>query len=135
MTLHESGLSFTSCNLARSRLFADCRFTMTPTFPCLRPQMWVKPRNVNVSGLPTPRFCRSSACEPSEFEQSRLLGVQSQAELLHASPEFLEEAFGLPFTGAVAVSVLRSVPVQRIRQWTTIGVSGYRPRLVTTFAA
>jgi hypothetical protein len=33
--------------------------------------------------------------EPSEFDQSRLPGVQGQAELLQASQEFLEEAFGI----------------------------------------
>ena len=33
--------------------------------------------------------------EPPEFDQSRLLGVQSQAELLQATPEFSEEAFGI----------------------------------------
>ena len=33
--------------------------------------------------------------EPPEFDQSRLIGVQSQAKLLHASAKFLEEAFGI----------------------------------------
>jgi hypothetical protein len=49
--------------------------------------MWVKPRN--------PALPSVLGGEPPEFDQSRLLGVQSQAELLHAPPEFLEEAFGI----------------------------------------
>src|SRR5262249_21684112 len=33
--------------------------------------------------------------EPPDFDQSRFLGVQGQAELLKTSPQFSEEPFGL----------------------------------------
>jgi hypothetical protein len=33
--------------------------------------------------------------DPPEFDQSRLLGVQGQAEFLEAFPQFSEEPFGL----------------------------------------
>ena len=45
------------------------------------PQMCVKPRKSNVSGFPSPRFCRFAAGEPSELDEPRLVGVQFQTEL------------------------------------------------------
>ena len=37
--------------------------------------------------------------EPPEFEQSRLLGVQGQAELLKSFPQFVVEPFGVAASG------------------------------------
>ena len=78
-----SSLSFTSWSLARSRLLAVCRFTMKPPLECFRPQMWVKPRNVNVSGL---RYCRISwmevkgrAAYPGEISSTPILPTRQRS--------------------------------------------------------
>ena len=47
--------------------------------------MWVKPRKLNVSGLPTPHCFRLAAAK-RRFDQARLVWVQLQTELPQALP-------------------------------------------------
>jgi hypothetical protein len=87
-------VSFTSPSFVHSRLAAVFRFTMKPPLQRFRPQPWVTPRNVNVSGLPAPRFCLFSAANRL-ISIGRVFSGATQAELLHPPTEVLEEALGI----------------------------------------
>ena len=85
-----------ACSLATMRFFAVFRLTMNA--PLLRrfPQWCVKPRNVKVSGFPSPRFSRSEAANrPNSI--SRVFSGCNSSPNLAVAPETLPGIARLPF--------------------------------------
>ena len=60
------------------------------------PQMCVKPRKSNVSGLPRPRACRRWAAKPPELDQPGLVRVQLQPELREPLAQLGQEPLARP---------------------------------------
>src|SRR6266581_4544286 len=87
--------AFTSLNFACSRLRIVCRRTVKRSFPLFFPQMWVKPRKLNVSGFPFSALLPVFGCEQSELQQPRFLGMKLQAELSHSLDQFCPEPYGI----------------------------------------
>ena len=54
--------------------------------------MWVKPRKLNVSGLPRPPLVR---CMAAELDQAGLVRVQGQRELRHPVLQIRPEPLGV----------------------------------------
>jgi hypothetical protein len=84
-----------ACSLATMRFFAVFRLTMNA--PLLRrfPQWCVKPRNVKVSGFPSPRFSRSEAANrPNSI--SRVFSGCNSSPNLAVAPETLPGIARLP---------------------------------------
>ena len=57
--------------------------------------MCVNPRNVNVSGFPSPRAARSPGGTPPELDQPGLIGVQFQPELREPAAQLVQEPLGV----------------------------------------
>jgi hypothetical protein len=66
----------TTRSLARSRFESVTRLSLNRPDLRVLPQMCVKPRNWNVSGLPRPRAFAITGGVPSELDQPRLLSIQ-----------------------------------------------------------
>ena len=81
-----SNASFTSLSLARSRLVAVFRFTMNPLLSADLPTDVGESQEREGLRLAFPTLLSVLGGEPPEFDQSRLVGVQGQAELLQAFP-------------------------------------------------
>src|SRR6516165_640584 len=71
--------SFTCFNLARRRFRILLRNTRNLPFFLACPQMWVKPRKLNVSGLPSPCFFRLSAAKSPNSIRRVLSGCDTPA--------------------------------------------------------
>ena len=73
---------------------ASCR--LSGNAPCrVRPQMCVNPRKLNVSGLPSPRACSMPRRVAAELDQSGLVRMQRQRELLHPLAHLRQESLGI----------------------------------------
>ena len=86
-------------SLARRRLLMVCRSRRN--LPALDfPQICVKPRNENVSGLGSPRLSRNVAANrPNWMWSARLLWMQLKTELLLALAKRSKERFGVDELG------------------------------------
>src|SRR6266581_2631376 len=87
----------TSLSFACNRLRIVCRNTVNRPLLLFFPQMCVKPRKLNVSGFPSPRFLSVFGRERSELQQPRFLGMQPQTELAHSLDQFCPEPYGIRF--------------------------------------
>ena len=66
-----------------------------PSAPVLPPTDVGKAQEREGLRLALPALPSVLGGEPPEFDQSRLVGVQAQAELLETFPQFTEESFGI----------------------------------------
>ena len=81
-------------SLAGTRFESVMRLSLKRPF-LVFPQMCVKPRNRNVSGLPRPRAARSPGGVSAELDQPCLLGIQLQTELREPVAKLDPEPFGV----------------------------------------
>ena len=85
----------TASSLARIRFESVSRRSLNRPVFLVFPQMCVKPRNWNVSGLPSPRACTVAGGVPPELDQPRLLGIQFQTELREPVAKLSPEPLGV----------------------------------------